>query len=288
MHWSNPARTRTFGDMTTTYTSRLDPSVLSGMHRAARTSGERLLASFPFRPAPLTLDEVYAAVAHNEAVSEAGLRDALVALRPGAGWAEDDQDPTTLLDGEWWVVDSVEGNINHLHGTDDWGVSITLLREGAPAATVFRQPSVDRTYSALAGAGAFLDGQRLTVSRTPHLAAALVATGQAEPGQTRTYRPIADSVAAMLETALLVQVSVPSTFPLARVASGQIDAFWQYDPVLPGIASGILLALEAGGAVSTLDGGPWTPGAPDVLVSNGLVHPEAVTALSSLPSPLHP
>lgn len=109
-----------------------------------------------------------------------------------------------------------------------------------------------------------------------------MATGQAEAGQTETYRRIGQSITAMLGAALLVRAAVPSTFPLILVASGQNDAFWQYEPVLPGVAAGILLVTEAGGTVSRIDGSPWSPGSSDVLVSTPALHRAAADVLSTV------
>ena len=109
---------------------------------------------------------------------------------------------------------------------------------------------------------------------------AIVGTGQAEAGQAETYARIGRSVTALLGRAFLVRATVPSTFPLLLVAEGHTDAFWQYEPVLPGIALGILLAAEAGGTVSAVDGTPWTPASDTVLVAAPGVHAGMVAALA--------
>ena len=104
-------------------------------------------------------------------------------------------------------------------------------------------------------------------------------TGQAEAGQAETYARIGRSVTALLRSAFLVRVTVPSTFPMLLVAGGHTDAFWQYQPVLPGIALGILLATEAGCVVTTADGSPWTPGSGSILVAAPGLHAAMVSAL---------
>jgi myo-inositol-1(or 4)-monophosphatase len=66
------------------------------------------------------------------------------------------------------------------------------------------------------------------------------------------------------------------------VATGQHEVFWQYAPVLPGVAAGVLLVSEAGGIVSRVDGSPWQPGSPDILVAAPGVHVAAVAALREI------
>ena len=114
------------------------------------------------------------------------------------------------------------------------------------------------------------------------LAAAVVVTGQAEAGQDDTYRRIGESVTAMLGQALLVRAFVPSTFPMLLVAAGQHDVFWQYEPVLPGVAAGALLITEAGGTVSRIDGSAWSPGSPDILAAAPGLHQAAADVLAAV------
>lgn len=259
-----------------------DLTLLPGVVAIAQEAGRRLRAIYSPDARPGCLTDLAKAARRNEEGSLHGLREALATARPGAGWVEDEQETTELPPGEWWTVDAVEGNVNHVHGLTEWCVSITLLRDSAPVLAVVYQPMGDLTYTAVRGAGAFLNGCALRTSPKTTLDAAIVATGQAEAGQAGTYRRIGDSITAMLGRALLVRASVPSTFPLLLIASGQNDVFWQYEPVLPGVAAGILLATEAGGTASRIDGSPWRPGSSDVLVTTPAVHRAAVGVLATV------
>jgi myo-inositol-1(or 4)-monophosphatase len=259
-----------------------DLELLELVRPIAHAAGERLLARYSPDARPAKISDIAGAGHRNEEAAGPGLRQALTAIRPGAAWVEDEQETAPLPKGEWWSVDSVEGNVNHVHGLPEWCVSITLLRDGIPVLTVVRQPVGDLTYSAVRGGGAWLNGRPLTVSAKQDLSTAIVATGQAEAGQQNTYRRIGESITAMLHQALLVRATVPSTFPMLLVATGQNDVFWQYEPVLPGIAAGILLITEAGGTVTRIDGTAWTPGSPDVLVATPALHPSAAKILAAI------
>lgn len=263
--------------MTSPRTADLLPAVVD----IAVAAGEGLAATFSTGNRVQGRDELIAAVRRNEDASAPGLRDALAALRPTAVWLEDENQTRALPPGEFWAVDAVEGNVNHVHGLGDWCVSITLVRDGDPVLAVVRQPVGDRTYTALKGGGATLNGVPLAVSAKSDLRVAIAATGQAEAGQAETYGRLGRSITAMLKVALLVRASVPSTFPLLLLASGQHDLFWQYEPTLPGVAAGILLVTEAGGVVSRLDGTPWAPGSSDVLVATPALHRAAVDVLAT-------
>ena len=257
-------------------------ALLAGVVDVATAAGQRLLALFSSTSRPGDREAMVAAARANEEAAGAGLQEALQQLRPQARRLAEEQETTALPEGEWWVVDTVEGNVNHVHGLPRWCVSITLVRDGDPVLTVVRQPVGDLTYTAVRGGGAHLNGQVLSASAKQGLDVAVVETGQAEAGQRETYARIGASITAMLGSALAVRAQVPSTFPMLSVAAGHTDAFWQYAPTLPGVAAGILLVTEAGGTATTIDGATWAPGADTVLVAGSGVHAAVRNVLASV------
>jgi myo-inositol-1(or 4)-monophosphatase len=256
--------------------------LLASVIKAATAAGDRLMAEFSPDARPDSRADMAAAGDHTEELVLGRLRPELASLRPGAGWVGEDMETTPLPPGEWWVVDPVEGAVNYIHGMPEWCVTVTLVRDGRPVLAVVRQPVGDLTYAAMLGAGAHLNGRPLRTSAKTSLDAAIAVTGQAEAGQDGTYRRIGESVTAMLGQALLVRAFVPSTFPMLLVATGQNDVFWQYEPVLPGVAAGALLITEAGGTVSRIDGSAWSPGSPDILAAAPALHRSAAGALATV------
>lgn len=260
-----------------------DQALLPAVVAALRAAGSLLLERFTPAARPGDYDELVAAIRANDAAALGRLRPALERARPGAGWVDDELETGELPPGEWWVTDPAEGNINHIHGMPEWGVTATLVRDNVPVLAAVYLPAVDRTYSAVRGRGAHLDGVRLRPSAKANLGAALVGTGQARPGEdAETYRRIGRSVTAMLERALVVRVSVPATLQLVEVAAGRTDAFWQYSQVRSGLLAGALLVQEAGGTVSDTRGRPWGLASADFLAAAPLLHGAAVDALASV------
>lgn len=259
-----------------------DRAILAAVVGAAEEAGRALQTRFSTAARPANRTEMFHTGTADGEVSLGILRPALTALRPEARWLPEEYETTALPDGEWWVVDEVEGNVNHVHGMPEWAVTVALVRDGQPVLAVVRQPIGDLTYTALRGEGSYLNGMALTVSAKTGLDAAIVVTGQAEADQEGTYRRIGTSITAMLDRALLVRASVPSTFPMLLVAGGQNDVFWQYEPVLPGIAAGALLITEAGGVVTRIDGAPWNPGDDTVLATIPALHAAAMQVLATV------
>jgi myo-inositol-1(or 4)-monophosphatase len=249
---------------------------------AVRTAGAGLLEVYSPDARPRGRDDIDAAATRNEEVSTRLLRSALIAARPDARWVKDDQETTPLDTGAWWVIDAAEGSVNHIHGMPEWGVTATLIENHVPVLAAAYQPIGDHTWTAIRGAGARHNDLPLRISSKTELSWSIATTGQAEARQDTTYRQIGDSITAMLGNAMLVRATVPSTFPLLMVAEGHAEVFWQYEPVLPGVALGALLVTEAGGIISDTDGQPWRPGSPTFLAAAPGVHAEAVRVLSTL------
>jgi len=253
----------------------------AGVEQALTEAGKVLVDRFTDRPGFTDRDDVVRAIHANDNASLAVLRPALEALRPEAGWAEDELESGALPPGEWWVTDPVEGNVNHIHGMTDWGVTATLVRDNVPVLTGVHLPLTGDTYTAVLGGGALLNGRPIRPSAKQELNAAIAGTGQASPRETaETFTEMARSIQRMLNAALVLRVSVPATLQLIQVAAGRTDVFWQHSAVRSGLVSGALLVAEAGGVISDLHGRPWTLSSTGFLASAPALHDQAVAVLS--------
>ncbi|MFC4242946.1 inositol monophosphatase family protein [Gryllotalpicola reticulitermitis] len=258
-----------------------DQALIPGVVAALIEAGNVLVARFETKPEFRERGDVLRAISDNDTASLSVMRPALEALHPKAGWAEDELDSGTLDAGEWWVTDPVEGNINHIHGMPEWGVTATLVRDNVPVLTAVHLPLSGDSYTAVLGGGAFLNGQPITPSTKTRLDAALAGTGQASPRETaETFVKIGRSTEAMLTAALVLRVSVPATLQLVQVAAGRMDLFWQHSAVRSGLVSGALLVGEAGGVITDIHGQPWTLESSDFLATAPALHDEAVSVLS--------
>lgn len=87
----------------------------------------------------------------------------------GEEMIEDDPAALDLLDGDApvWVLDAVDGTSNFARGSADFGVMVGLvLNRQTIAGWIFR-PVDDDMYTCQLGAGAFRNGERLTISPAP-------------------------------------------------------------------------------------------------------------------------
>ncbi|MGH7714011.1 MAG: inositol monophosphatase family protein [Gemmatimonadaceae bacterium] len=159
----------------------------------------------------------------------------------------------TRMDGVVFAVDPLDGTTNFLHGYPQYAVSIACVVDGVLEVGVVHDVPRDVQYSARRGAGAYRDGERLTVSRIDKPARALIGTGFPfrDPQQLEPYL---DGFKRVAREAAGLRRAGAAALDLADVACGRFDAFWELSLSLWDVAAGILLIREAGGIVTDLDG----------------------------------
>jgi histidinol-phosphatase len=204
---------------------------------------------------------------------ETALREHLERVRPGdAVLGEEFGGPAS---GERrWVLDPLDGTGRYVRGGRDWGTIVALVRDGDVAVGVMTQPARGRSWWAARGEGAWSsDGRRLHVSDAPALATALFCAdhrGSASRGGRRH------------PGARLIRhcggCRPPRGMPNALVvAEGGADLCVQVASPWD-LAAGKVIVEEAGGAFTDINGRRrFDTGS--ALVSNGLVHDEALRAL---------
>src|SRR5581483_4662316 len=169
-----------------------------------------------------------------------------------------------------WYVDPLDGTTHFAHGYPVFCVSLGLERKGQRIAGVIYDPTRDELFSAELGGGAYLNGDRIHVSKTMNLAESLVATGF--PSHKRHRNPNIHFYHQITLRTHGVRRAGSAALDLACVASGRFDGFWEFNLNPWDTAAGVLLVEEAGGRVSDFSGGPFQITSRETMASNGLVH----------------
>jgi myo-inositol-1(or 4)-monophosphatase len=178
-----------------------------------------------------------------------------------------------------WIIDPLDGTTNYAHGYPVFCVSIALEVKGVIMLGAVYNPMLDELFTAEKGAGAFLNGRRLTVSRTETLSRGLLATGF--PYDIREDRNNnINYFKVMALSAQAVRRAGSAALDLAYIASGRFDGFWELKLMPWDTAAGWLLVEEAGGVVTDLRGDPYHLHSRNMLASNGLIHAEMARILA--------
>ncbi len=186
------------------------------------------------------------------------------------------------MEGEYrWYVDPLDGTTNFAHGFPVFCVSLGLERrlqgqaedeDGELVAGVIYDPTRDELFAAEAGRGAWLNGRRVRTSSTKMLAEALLATGF--PSRKRHANPNVHFYQEFTLRSHGVRRAGSAALDLAYTACGRLDGFWEINLNPWDTAAGALLVLEAGGSMSTFEGGPFHLSSREVLATNGLLRRE--------------
>ncbi|MGW4383778.1 inositol monophosphatase family protein [Kitasatospora sp. NPDC004531] len=255
--------------------------ILNGTEAALREVGSRLRARQPAEPVEAATErQARAAFEAIDRPAAALLRERLTALRPGAGWLDDEWARDVPRRGEWWLCDATDGAVQYLSALPYWAVTATLLRDGAPVLAVVHAPLLGTTHTATAGGGARLNG-RPCAPRRGTLSTAVAATSQPPlvARDPRALHAAGASLTAVLPHVLAVRNLGPTALQVAHVAAGRLAFFWQYGADPANLLPGALLAAEAGAAVTDAGGRPWTPSAASFVAAAPGVHGELLDVL---------
>jgi myo-inositol-1(or 4)-monophosphatase len=160
-----------------------------------------------------------------------------------------------IADGRYrWILDPLDGTQNYVHGVPIFAVSLALEKDGRLLVGCVYNPVQEECYTTQVGKGAYLNGQRLSVTRQTDLAAALVAVSL--PPRVRRGAMDLENVVAVAEVAQGIRRFGSSALNLCWVAAGRLDAFFATDTKIWDVAAGALLVQEAGGTVTDVSGEP--------------------------------
>ena len=173
-----------------------------------------------------------------------------------------------------WYVDPLDGTTNFAHGFPHFNISMGLAHADELVAGVIVDPMRNEVFSAERGAGAFLNGAPIRVSKAARLEDALTGTGF--PSRKR-HKDI--NVHFFYQLSMMshgVRRAGAAALDLAYVACGRLDLFWEFSLNPWDIAAGTLLVREAGGRVTDMRGQEIGLRPPHILADNGLVHEETL------------
>lgn len=215
--------------------------------------------------------------------SEDHIRERFTAAEPGIAILAEEEGGQ-LENGTRWIVDPLDGTTNFVHGFPFYCVSIALELDGRLEIGVIYDIPNDRMYAAQRGKGAHCDGTRLQVSSCSELNTALVASGFAYDRRSRADFYLR-YVKSFLEHAQGFRRCGSAAMDLAMLASGQLDAYWEFGLNPWDVAAGAVLVEEAGGSVSDMRGGDLDLQLPEILASNGSLHSQMIRQLAPLLEP---
>ncbi|NUQ28364.1 MAG: inositol monophosphatase [Acidobacteriaceae bacterium] len=188
-----------------------------------------------------------------------------------------------------WYVDPLDGTTNFAHGFPYFCVSMGLERrapdlrpeeDGELVAGVIYEPLRDECFVTGKGEGAWLNGRRISVSKTRLLQESLVATGF--PSHKRHENPNIHFYHQLTLRSHGVRRAGAAAIDLAYTACGRLEAFWEFNLNPWDTAAGVLMVREAGGTVTGFDGSPFKLDSREVLATNGRISAEMQAVFTNM------
>jgi histidinol-phosphatase len=197
---------------------------------------------------------------------ERRLRELLAEERPEDAIVGEEEGADAREATRRWILDPIDGTKNYSRGIPVFATQIALEEDGEVVVGVVSAPALARRWWAERGGGAFLNGERIHVSRIDSIEAATVS------GDIPT-----DALVA-LERRSWHGRHFGDFWQHMLVAEGAVDAaidpvcfLWDVAPMLP-------IVEEAGGRLTTV-AGDRDPDGGSAVSTNGLLHDHVLHAL---------
>ena len=137
-----------------------------------------------------------------------------------------------------WVIDPIDGTTNFLHGIPHFAISLALMIDDEIKSALIHDPIKNEIYFAEKNNGAYINNQRIRVSKKNNLDECLFSSNS--EGLKFAF------------PALNMRNSGCAALDLAYVGSGRLDGYFHNNINLWDIAAGILIVEEAGGTINDL------------------------------------
>jgi len=153
-----------------------------------------------------------------------------------------------------WIVKSLDGTMNFVHGYPYYAVSIALAHGSELTHAVVLDPVHDELFTAVRGRGAQLNSVPIRTSACTRMQDALVGTviPTRKSPRLQRYLPIMSALASRCT----LRRAGAGSLDMAYVAAGRLDGFFEMSLGTWDVAAGALLVAEAGGRVGDFAGNP--------------------------------
>jgi len=179
-----------------------------------------------------------------------------------------------------WIIDPIDGTVNFAHRIPICCVSIGLEYEGKMILGAIYNPYIEEFFVAERGQGATLNDRPISVSKKERVENACLVTGFPYTYLDHPNGPL-EVFSRFIRRGIPVRRLGSAAIDLAWVAAGRFDGFYEHKLQAWDSAAGFLMVEEAGGTVTDLTGGPYSPYQPGIIASNGLIHEELVREVNN-------
>lgn len=178
-------------------------------------------------------------------------------------------------------LDPIDGTTNFVHGLPQCAISVGVWEAGKAVMGVVYNPVLNECFSAERTKGAYLNGEKITVSKQQDFQQSLLATGfpytKVEKG--KDYEWVLRTIASLLPITRDIRRFGSASIDLCYVACGKFEAYYECNLKPWDVSAGLLIVEEAGGKISNETGMAYDLDDHIIVASNGIVHDALVQKL---------
>jgi myo-inositol-1(or 4)-monophosphatase len=205
--------------------------------------------------------------------SEKMIVEALESLIDGAGFIAEENTKPEKGAVYNWIIDPLDGTTNFIHGVPCYCISIALMENNKIVVGVIYELNLKECFYAWKGGGAFLDGNKINVSKAENLSNSLLATGFPYYDY-KWLNQYLDLFKYFMKNTHGLRRLGSAAADLAYVAAGRFDGFYEYSLKAWDVAAGSLIVSEAGGKVGDFKGGENYIFGQEIICSNNNIFNE--------------
>ena len=200
---------------------------------------------------------------------------------PDFGILAEESQPVTTGSPYRWVVDPIDGTRNFAMGIPHFCTIVALSHGDEPVIGVTYDPMREELFTAEKGKGAFLNGERISVSETPVLSEALLCCdlGYVDEKACLAIDMIRSIWPGMLSLRLLGSAGLG----VAYAAAGRVDMYFHHSLSPWDIVAGLVQVREAGGQIVDKQGKPANLQTSGVIAANPTLIADFLKQTDGLP-----
>ncbi|XP_045111708.1 inositol monophosphatase 2-like isoform X3 [Portunus trituberculatus] len=153
-----------------------------------------------------------------------------------------------------WIIDPIDGTMNFVHSLPYTCVSVGLWGGREALAGIIFNPVLDQMFTAKKGQGAYLNGERITVSGEKDLSKALVFAEMGTSHDPEKVKTVLANLTTLMPRVHGVRGMGSAALGMCSVAAGWGDAYFHMSLHCWDTAAASLLVREAGAGWGTLQG----------------------------------
>lgn len=193
-------------------------------------------------------------VTYVDKTAEKQLVAELEKLIPKAGFIAEEKTETRLGEVYNWIVDPLDGTTNYIHKLYPVAISVALQKNNETILGIVYELGLDECFYAIKDNGAFLNGNRISVSSATKVKDSLISTGFPYYNYDKLPQ-FMNSLSYFMKNSHGLRRLGSAATDLAYVACGRFEAFYEYSLNAWDVAAGALIVQEAGGKVCDFEGG---------------------------------